>query len=68
VLLGLASGQTLMSQSRIQSTIKNQERVVVKGSTSSLLARSIDTGRISGGQNLGKMLLLLARCFVAFLP
>src|ERR1700730_8424931 len=60
VLLGMASGQTLMSQSRIQGVTNSQERVVVKGSTSSLLARSVDAGRMSGGQNLGRMLLLLA--------
>jgi Pro-kumamolisin, activation domain/Bacterial Ig-like domain (group 3) len=46
--------------SRILSPIRNEERVTVAGSTSPLVERSVDNGRLAGGQNLGRMLLLLA--------
>jgi hypothetical protein len=58
--VSVACAQTAMSQTRIVNTIKNEERVAVRGTTSSLLAKSVDTGRMAGGQNLGRMLLLLA--------
>ncbi len=60
VLAGLAIGQTAMSQTRIAGTIKNEERVTVEGTTSRLLAKSTETGRMSGGQNLNRMILLLS--------
>jgi len=49
-----------MSQTRIAETIKNEQRVTVNRTTSPLLAKSVETGRLPGGQNLGRMLLLLA--------
>jgi subtilase family serine protease len=59
MLLALALAQPAESQTRIAGAIKNEERVTLKGTTSSLLAKSQDTGRMAGGQNLGRMLLLL---------
>jgi hypothetical protein len=47
-------------QSRILSSIKNEERITVKGSTSPLVKASVDSGRMTGGQNLGRMLLMLS--------
>ncbi len=56
-------GQTAMSQAlpqvRIVSTVKNEQRVAVEGTTSPLVARSIETGRMPGGQSLGRMILQL---------
>src|SRR5580692_1928840 len=46
-------------QSRIVSQIKNEERVSVKGTTSPYLQASVDSGRLAGGKNLGRMLLML---------
>jgi hypothetical protein len=46
-------------QSRIVSQIRNEERVTVKGSTSPYLQASVDSGRLPGGKNLGRMLLML---------
>jgi hypothetical protein len=60
LLIVLACGQTAMSQTRITETIKNEQRVTVSRTTSPLLAKSVETGRLPGGQNLGRMLLLLA--------
>ena len=47
------------AQVRIVSTIKNEERVTVPNSAPALIKRSVDTGRLPGGQSLGRMLLLL---------
>jgi len=64
LLLVWAWGQAAMSQglpqARIASTIKNEERVVLKGTTPPLLAESVDKGRMPGGQNLGRMILQLS--------
>jgi Pro-kumamolisin, activation domain/Bacterial Ig-like domain (group 3) len=61
VLLGLASGKPVISQTRIPNAISNQERVTVKATSPNLLlAKSKDTGRLSGNQRLGRMVLLLA--------
>lgn len=46
--------------SRIVSSIKNEERTTVTGSTSPLVKSSVDNGRMTAGQSLGRMLLLLA--------
>jgi Pro-kumamolisin, activation domain/Bacterial Ig-like domain (group 3) len=60
-LLGLTCAPALVAQARISSTINNQERVAVKGTSPNLLlAKSKDTGRISGNQKLGRMVLSLA--------
>jgi subtilase family serine protease len=59
MLLGLLSGQTAMSQTRVASVVNNEERVVLRGTTPSLLAKSTETGRMSGGQTLGRMILQL---------
>jgi hypothetical protein len=48
------------AQSRISSSIKNEERITVGGSTSPLVKVSVDNGRMTSGQNLGRMLLMLA--------
>jgi len=48
------------AQSRIPSSIRNEERAVVTGSTSPLVKVSIDHGRLPAGQRLGRMLLMLA--------
>jgi hypothetical protein len=55
----LAQAQS-SGQARIDSPIKNEERVVVRGSVSPFLKASVDTGRMAGGQNLGRMVLMLA--------
>lgn len=55
----LTSGQMAMPQIRVVNAVKNEERVAIKGTTSTLIAKSLDTGRMSGGQKLGRMLLLL---------
>ncbi len=60
MLVGLVSPQTAMSQTRIAGVVNNQERVVLRGTTPALLARSTESGRLPGGQNLGRMILLLA--------
>jgi Pro-kumamolisin, activation domain/Bacterial Ig-like domain (group 3) len=46
--------------SRIVSSIKNEERTTIKGSTSPLVKSSVDNGRMNSGQSLGRMLLMLA--------
>jgi subtilase family serine protease len=60
VLLSLVSGQTALSQTRIANAVNNNERVVVRGTTPALIAKSTDTGRMTAGQNLGRMILQLA--------
>jgi subtilase family serine protease len=49
-----------LPQSRILSSIKNEERTPVTGSTSPLVKASVDNGRMPGGQSLGRMLLMLS--------
>jgi subtilase family serine protease len=64
LLMVWAWGEAAMAQdapqARIASTIKNEERVVLKGTTPPLLAKSVDKGRMPGGQNLGRMILQLS--------
>ncbi len=61
VLLGLTSGETIVSQTRIPNAVSNQERVTVKATSPNLLlAKSKETGRLSSNQKLGRMVLLLA--------
>ncbi len=60
MVFGLGFGQMAMSQTRIANVINNEERVVLRGTKPALLAQSADTGRMSGGQSLGRMLLVLA--------
>ena len=59
-LPSLVSGQTALSQTRITSAVNNNQRVVMHGTTPSLVAKSTDTGRMSAGQDLGRMILQLA--------
>jgi hypothetical protein len=59
LLLSLTLAQAAMSQTRIAGAINNDERMTLKGTTSTLIAKSLDTGRMAGGQTLGRMLLLL---------
>ena len=62
-IAAVLSGNRLQAQSapqaRIVAPIKNEVRVTVKDSTPALVKRSVDTGRMAGGQNLGRMILLL---------
>lgn len=51
-------GQT-GAQARITTPIKNEVRITVKDSTPALVKHSVDAGRMAGGQNLGRMILLL---------
>jgi Pro-kumamolisin, activation domain/Bacterial Ig-like domain (group 3) len=59
LLLSAASAPVAMGQARITSAIQNNQRVTVAESTPSVVAKSVDTGRVSGSQNLGRMLLML---------
>ncbi len=59
-LLSLVSVQTALSQTRIASVVNNNERVAVRGTTPALIKTSTDTGRMTAGQNLGRMILQLA--------
>jgi subtilase family serine protease len=45
---------------RIVTEVKNEQRVAVEGTTPVLVAVSAETGRLSGGQNLGRMILQLS--------
>ncbi len=47
-------------QSRILSSIQNDQRTTVAGSTSPLVKLSVDNGRLPASQNLGRMLLMLS--------
>jgi hypothetical protein len=60
ILLVLLCTQTATSQTVIPNTVQKAERVTVQGTTSRLIARSADAGRMPAGQNLGRMLLLLS--------
>lgn len=61
IALSLAFGHTALSQSRVTNAISNDQRVSIKGSSPDrLISKSQDTGRLSGSQNLGQMVLLLA--------
>jgi hypothetical protein len=56
-----AQAQTpAQAQSRIVSQIKNEERVVLSGTVSPLVKTSVDSGRMAGGTNLGRMVLMLS--------
>jgi Pro-kumamolisin, activation domain/Bacterial Ig-like domain (group 3) len=59
LLLNAAWVPGAMGQARITSAIQNNQRVTVAESVPSVVAKSVDTGRVSGGQNLGRMLLML---------
>jgi len=60
LLMALACGKNVAAQSRIPEAIRNDQRVTISRTTSPLLAKSVETGRLPGGKNLGRMLLLLA--------
>ena len=54
-------GRSANGQSRINETIQSTERIQVAGSSPNrLIAISKDNGRLSGSQNLGRMVLLLS--------
>jgi subtilase family serine protease len=55
----LARAQSI-SQVRIVGQIKNEERVTLPNTAPALVKRSVDTGRMNGGQNLGRMILQLS--------
>src|SRR3981081_930431 len=60
ILLGSVAQAQAQTEARILTAIKNEQRVELKGTTSPLLKASVDSGRMAGGQNLGRMLLMLA--------
>ncbi len=60
LLIVFACGRNVMSQTRISEAIRNDQRVTLNKTTSPLIAKSVEAGRLPGGQNLGRMLLLLA--------
>jgi hypothetical protein len=55
----LARAQSI-SQARIVGQIKNEERVTLPNTAPALVKRSVETGRMNGGQNLGRMILQLS--------
>ena len=63
LLLILGWGQAALSQAlpqtRIVTEVRNEQRVAVEGTTPAFLAVSSETGRLPGGQNLGRMILQL---------
>jgi hypothetical protein len=63
LLLLCGWGQKALSQARPQtrivSEVKNEQRVAVEGTTPAFVAFSAETGRLPGGQNLGRMILQL---------
>lgn len=60
LLAVMAWGAAGQVPARIAGQIKNEERVVLNGTTSSLIRASVDTGRMASGQTLGRMVLMLA--------
>src|SRR5580700_7724976 len=56
---GNLAGAQSISQVRITGQIKNEERVTLPNTAPALVKRSVDTGRMNGGQNLGRMILQL---------
>src|ERR1700730_4433223 len=60
ILFGYSAQAQERDKTRILTPIKDEERVVVNGTISPLLKVSVDTGRMAGGQKLGRMLLMLA--------
>jgi Pro-kumamolisin, activation domain/Bacterial Ig-like domain (group 3) len=63
LLLVWGWGQAVMSQAlpqvRVLAAVKSEQKVAVAGTTSPYLARSVEMGRVPGGQNLGRMILQL---------
>jgi hypothetical protein len=57
---GQAARAQALPQTRIVTEVKNEQRVAVEGTTPVLVAVSAETGRLSGGQNLGRMILQLS--------
>jgi subtilase family serine protease len=57
---GQAARSQALPQTRIVTEVKNEQRVAVEGTTPVLVAVSAETGRLSGGQNLGRMILQLS--------
>jgi len=57
---GNLAGAQSVSQARITGQIKNEERVTLPNTAPALVKRSVDTGRMNGGQNLGRMILQLS--------
>jgi hypothetical protein len=56
---GQAAMPQAQPQTRIVTEVKNEQRVAVEGTTPSFVAFSAETGRLPGGQNLGRMILQL---------
>src|SRR5271169_2609142 len=57
---GQAAMSQVLPQARILTTVKNEQRVVVDGTTSPFVASSVETGRMPEGDNLGRMILQLS--------
>jgi len=60
VLWGSPASAQSSAQARILSPVKNEERITVQNTVPVIVQRSVDTGRMASGQNLGHMLLMLA--------
>ena len=56
---GQAALSQALPQTRIVAEVKNEQRVVVEGTTPAFVAVSAETGRLPGGQSLGRMILQL---------
>ena len=59
-ILAVAVSCSAVAQSRIAGDINNEERVRITGTTSPLISRSTETGRMPGEKSLGRMVLTLA--------
>lgn len=56
----MAAGAVAQVQSRIAGVINNEVRVALQGTISPLIRASVDTGRMPGEKNLGRMVLMLS--------
>ena len=57
---GQAALSQALPQTRIVTEVKNEQRLAMEGTTPALVALAAETGRLPGGQNLGRMILQLA--------
>lgn len=56
---GQAALSQALPQTRIVTEVQNEQRLAVEGTTPAFVALSAETGRLPGGQNLGRMILQL---------
>ncbi|HEX8925878.1 MAG TPA: Ig-like domain repeat protein, partial [Terriglobales bacterium] len=60
LLLGSAFAQTIVPTARITAPINDSKRIAISNSTTPLVSRSVDAGRMSPTTKLGRMILMLA--------